>query len=116
MEHYEFENLIAFNIKETLGYVSNAVNVKHILNKKTGTLMALALDYGKVYEPKVSAFSTFIHVVEGKAEVVLNDLSSYMQNGDSMIIPGHTVFTIEANQRFKMLFIVLESGCDHLKT
>ncbi|WAC03102.1 cupin [Lacinutrix neustonica] len=116
MEHYEFENLIAFNIKDTLDYVSNSVNIKHILNKKTGNIMAMSLDYGKVYQPTVSSFSTFLHVIEGKAEVVLNNLSSYMQNGDSMIIPSQTVYTIEANQRFKMLFIVLESGCDDLKS
>ncbi|HZW63429.1 MAG TPA: cupin [Flavobacteriaceae bacterium] len=115
MENYEFERLIAFNIKDKLKYVSNTVVIKHILNEKTGNIMALALDYGKVYKPKATAFSTFIKVIEGKAEIVVDNVSTYLQNNDSMIIPGHTIYTIEANQRFKMLSIILKSGYDDLE-
>jgi len=49
MKNYEFEILKAFNISDKLEYVSNTIIVKHILNEKTGNIMALALDYGKVY-------------------------------------------------------------------
>ena len=114
MENYEFERLIAFNIKDKLTYVSNAVVIKHILNEKTGNIMALAVDYGKVFKPESTPFSTFIKVIEGKAEVVIDDISTYLLSGYSMIIPGHTSYTIEANQRFKMLSIILKSGYDSL--
>ncbi len=114
MENYEFENLTAFNIGDKLRYVPNTIVVKHILNKKTGNIMALALDYGKVYKPKLTPFSTFINVIEGKAEFVLDNLSTYLQTNDSMIIPGHVSYTLEANQRFKMLSIILKSGYDDL--
>ncbi|MCB0425890.1 MAG: cupin [Flavobacteriaceae bacterium] len=115
MENYEFEKLIAFNIKEKLKYVSNTVVIKHILNEKTGNIMALAVDYGKVFKPGPTPFSTFIKVIEGKAEVVIDDISTYLLNGYSMIIPGHTSYTIEANQRFKMLSIILKTGYDSLE-
>lgn len=115
MENYEFENLKAFNIKDELKYTSNTIVVKHILNKKTGNIKALALDFGKVYNPKPTPFSTFINVIEGKAEVVLENLSTYLQVNDSMIIPGHVSYTIEANQKFKMLLIILKSGYEDLE-
>ena len=116
MEHYEFESLTPFNIKETLAYVSNSIVIKHILNAPTGNIMVLALDYGKVYEPKGTPFSTFIKVLEGKAEVVIDNVSTYFQNGDCMIVPGHVAYTIEANERFKMLTIVLKSSSGALES
>lgn len=115
MENFEFEKLKSFNIKDKLVYASNAIVIKHILNKKTGNIMALAVDYGKVFKPKYSPFSTFINVIDGKAEVVIEDISTYMLKGYSMIIPGHTHYTIEANQRFKMLLIILKSGYEDLE-
>ncbi|KJD34990.1 hypothetical protein PW52_12910 [Tamlana sedimentorum] len=115
MNNYEFENLKAFNISDKLKYVSNTIIVKHILNKKTGNIKALALDYGKVYKPKLTPFSTFVNVIEGKAEIVVEDISTYLQENDSMIIPGHILYTIEANERFKMLSIILKSGYDDLE-
>lgn len=115
MENNEFEKLIAFNIKDKLNYVSNSVEIKTILYEKTGNIIALALDYGKTYRPQPSPYSTFIKVIEGKAEVVIDDQSAYLQYEESMIIPSHTRYTIEANQRFKMLLIILKSGYDEIE-
>ena len=115
MENYEFEKLVAFNINDVLEYVSNTIVIKHILKEKTGNIMALALDYGKVYNPRPSPFSTFVTILEGKAEIVVDNVSSYLQNDDSMIIPGHVNYTIEANEKFKMLSIILKSGYEDLE-
>lgn len=115
MENNEFEKLIAFNIKDKLKYESNSVVAKTIIYEKTGNILALALDFGKTYRPQTSPYSTLIKVIEGKAEVVINNQSAYLQYEESMIIPGNTQYTIEANQRFKMLLIILKSGYDDLE-
>ncbi|RAV30960.1 cupin domain-containing protein [Sinomicrobium soli] len=112
MENPEFKKSIAFRIKDKLNYISNTIVTKYILNEKTGNIMAMAIDYGKVYIPKTTPFSTFVQVIEGEAEVVINEQSTYLQNGDCMIIPGSTPHTIEANRRFKMLSVILKSGYD----
>ncbi|WP_408024704.1 cupin domain-containing protein [Tenacibaculum sediminilitoris] len=109
MKNNEFKKLISYNIKDKLDYVSNTVVIKHIPYEETNDIMVLALDYGKVYKPKPTPFSTFIQVIEGKAEVLVDDVFTNLQNGDSMIIPGNTVSTIEAHQRFKMLSIILKN-------
>ena len=112
MENYEFEKLVPFNMEEMLKYESNSVVLKHILNEKTGNIKALALDYGKVYEPKPTPFSTFIKIMDGKAELVAANVSTFLKKNDAIIIPGHTEYTMEANERFKMLSIILKSGSD----
>jgi mannose-6-phosphate isomerase-like protein (cupin superfamily) len=41
----------------------------------------------------------------GKAEVVINNNSTFMQKGDSILIPGTVNSSIEANRPFKMLCV-----------
>ena len=110
MNNAEFDKLIAFNVAEKLNYISNTIVVKDILNEHSGTIQAMAFDFGKVLTCPPNPFDTFIQIIEGKAEIVIDDISTYLLSGDSIIIPGHTANTIEANQRFKMLSIVLKSG------
>lgn len=112
MENCEFEKLIAFNIKDKLNYVSNSIQIMNILYEKTGNIIALALDYGKTYRPPDTPYSTFIKVIDGKAKVVIEGQSAYLQYEESMIIPGYTKYIVEANKRFKMLLIILKSGYD----
>ncbi|WP_133536655.1 cupin domain-containing protein [Tenacibaculum caenipelagi] len=108
MKNNEFTKLISYNIKDKLHYVSNTVVIKHIEYEETNDIIVLALDYGKVYKPKPTTYSTFIQVIEGEAEVLVDKVFTYLKNGDSMIIPGNTVSVIKAHQRFKMLSIILK--------
>jgi|SRR5690606_3646372 len=110
MKNYEFESLIPFNIKEKIKYVSNRIMIKHILSEEAGTIMALAVDYGKVYKPDTIAFITFLRVLEGKAEIVVDNISTFMQEDDCIIVPAHTPFSLEANHRFKIVLIVLKNS------
>ncbi len=59
---------------------------------------------------KISPFDTFIQVIEGRAEVVIDDKSNLLETGSSIIIPAHTRNTIKANERFKMISTVIKSG------
>ena len=109
MENYEFETLVGFTIKNKLKYISNEIVIKYILKNETGTVMVMAVDFGKIYNPEPSNYSTFILVLEGKAEIVVDEVPTFLQNDDAMIIPGDTIYTVEANERFKMLYIILNN-------
>lgn len=108
MKNDEFKKLISYNIKDKLHYVSNTIVIEHISYAETNDIIVLALDYGKIYKPEPTPFSTFIQVIEGSSEVLVDEVFTNLQNGDSMIIPGNTASTIEAHQRFKMLSIILK--------
>ena len=63
---------------------------------------------------KISPFDTFIQVIDGKAEVVIDDVSSLLNVGESIIIPAHTSNTIKANVRFKMISTTIKSGYEEV--
>ena len=103
MENGEFEESITFNLADILEFKSNAIVVKNIMVENNCVIQAFVFDYGKVQSYEKSPFSRFIHIIEGKAEVVINDNSTFMQKGDSILIPGHSTSSIEANHKFKMI-------------
>lgn len=101
-----------FIVVEILEYIPNSVLIKTIIRKTTGNVSAVSFDSGEALTEKITPYDTFIQVIDGQAEVVINDISHVLDVGQSIIIPAHTRNTINANVRFKMLSTIIKSGYD----
>ena len=102
-ENIEFEEAITFNLSSLIDYNSNDIVVKNILIRNAVVIQYLLFDYGKVQAFKKSPFLRFLYIEEGKAEVFIKNNSTFLQKGDSILIPGNVESSIEANHPFKML-------------
>jgi quercetin dioxygenase-like cupin family protein len=110
MDSLEIENSKGFIIAEMLEYIPNSVVIKTILRKITGNITALAFDSGEVLTDKTSRFDNLLQVIEGKAEVIIDEKLHCLTKGDSIIIPAHSHSAIKANERFKMISTIIKSG------
>jgi quercetin dioxygenase-like cupin family protein len=110
MDNNEVEKAKAFIIVEIIEYVSNSVVIKTIVKKTTGNISAVSIDGGEVLTKKIIPFDTFIQIIDGKAEIVIDGISNELDTGQSIIIPAHTSNIVKANQRFKMISTVIKSG------
>jgi quercetin dioxygenase-like cupin family protein len=110
MQNQEHEKSKVFIIVEIIEYVPNSVVIKTIIKKTTGNVSAVSFDSGEALTEKISPFDTFIQVIDGRAEVVIDDKSNLLETGASIIIPAHTRNTFKANERFKMISTVIKSG------
>jgi len=106
----ELEDSKPYIIVKIIEYVPNAVVVKTIIKKSTGNISVMSFDSGEGLEEKVSPFDTFIQIIEGEAEVVIDSVSNYLHTGHGIIIPAHLPNHIKPNERFKMLSTVIKSG------
>ena len=95
---------------EIIEYVPNSVVSKTIIRKTTGNISVVAIDTGEALAEKISPFDTFIQIIEGTAEVVIDDQPNILQTGQGIIIPAHTSNVVKANGRFKMISTVIKSG------
>jgi len=109
MEKGEFEESKTFNLADILEFSSNAIVVKNISVQNSCIIQAFAFDFGKVLSHNESPFVRFIHIIEGKAEVVIKGNSTFMQRGDSILIPAYTSSSIEANHKFKMICATIQN-------
>ena len=95
---------------EIIEYVPNSVVTKTIIRKTTGNVSVVAIDTGEALAEKISPFDTFIQIIEGTAEVVIDENKNILKTGEGIIIPAHTSNNIIANQRFKMISTTIKSG------
>jgi quercetin dioxygenase-like cupin family protein len=110
MEPSELQKSKVFVTVEILEYVPNSVVIKTIVKKTTGNVSAVSFDSGEALTDKMTAFDTYIQVIDGAAEIVIDNISKMLQTGEGIIIPAHTRNTIKANVRFKMISTTIKSG------
>jgi quercetin dioxygenase-like cupin family protein len=106
----EIEKSMTHILIDILAYVPNSTISKTIISKTTGTISVFAIDTGEIQAEKVSPFDTFIQIIEGTAEVIIEDKFNTLQAGQGIIIPAHASHIIKANERFKMISTIIKSG------
>lgn len=112
IESNEQEKNKTFIILEIIEYVPNSVVIKTIIKKTTGNVTVSSFDTGEALTEKTSPFDSFIQVIDGNAEIVINGESHLLDTGKSIIIPAHSSHIIKANNRFKIISTVIKSGYD----
>lgn len=115
MENPEVEKSKVFIIVEILEYIPNSVVIKTIIKKTTGNVSAVSFDSGENLKGRVSPFDTFIQIIDGKAEIIIENQSHTLETGQSIIIPAHSQNTIKANVRFKMISTTIKSGYEEIE-
>ena len=110
MDHVEIEKSKAFITVEIIEYVPNAVVIKTIIKKTTGNVTAVSCDSGEHLTEKISPFDTFIQIIEGCAEILIDENSQTLETGQSIIIPAHSKSSIKANEPFKLISTIIKSG------
>ncbi len=97
-------------IVEIIEYVPNAVVSKTIIKKTTGNITVTSLDTGEELAEKTSPFDTYIQVIDGAAEIIIDEKTYLLRVGNGIVIPAHTSHCINANEQFKMISTVIKSG------
>src|SRR6187402_1610441 len=97
-------------IVEIIEYAPHAGVTKTIIKKKTGhTLVSSLFDASEELVKKMSRFYTYIQIVEGTVDVVINDKNYKLRLGEGIAIPAHTSHRFKANEQFKMISTVIKS-------
>lgn len=114
MENNEIKKAQVQSVDKIIDYIPNSVVIKSIIKKPTGNISVAALDAGEVLAGKISPFDNFVQVIDGHAEIVIDDNSNLLKTGESIIIPAHSSNTTKANVRFKMLSTIIKSGYEEV--
>jgi quercetin dioxygenase-like cupin family protein len=97
-------------IVEIIQYIPNAVLSKTIIKKTTGNITASSFDAGEELQEKTSPFDNYIQIIDGSAEIFINDKKHCLLLGEGIIIPAHAKHSFNANVQFKMISTIIKSG------
>ena len=109
-ENKQLEKEMAHVIVEIIEYVTNAVVSKTIVKKTTGNVTVSSFDTGEELAEKASPFDNFIQIIDGTAELLIEDKKFKLKLGDGIIIPAHTMHCFNAIEQFKMISTIIKSG------
>ena len=110
MDTYEIGKSEVLITVEIIEYVPNSVVIKTILKKSTGNISVMSVDSGEGLTEKTTPFDTFVQIIDGQAEIVINGKSHLLITGQSIVIPAHAPNLIKPNGRFKMIQTIIKSG------
>ncbi len=113
-ENREIEKSKVYITVEIIEYIPNSVVIKTILRKSTGNISVMSFDSGEGLTEKKTPFDTFIQLIDGEAEIVIDGITHSLKTGGAIVIPAHSSNTIKANGRFKLIQTIIKSGYDQL--
>ncbi|MDR6804232.1 quercetin dioxygenase-like cupin family protein [Dyadobacter sp. BE34] len=109
-DNEELAKAKAHIIVEIIEYVPNAVLSRTIIKKTTGNVTVSAFDAGEEIAEKSSAFDTYIQIIDGSAEIIIDGKKHQLARGQGIIIPAHQRNSFCAKEPFKMISTVIKSG------
>lgn len=101
-------------IVEIIEYVPKSVVSKTIIKKTSGNISVSSFDTGEELAEKTAPFDTYIQIIDGSAEVIINDKQYVLKLGEGIVIPANASHSINANEQFKMISTVIKSDADEL--
>lgn len=97
-------------IVKVIEYIPNAVLSKTIIKKITGNITLSSFDEGEELEEKTSPFDIFIQIIDGSAEITINEKVFKLKIGEGIVIPAHSIHSFNANEKFKMISTLIKCG------
>lgn len=106
----ELEKAKLHIIVEIIEYMPNAVVSRTIIKKTTANVTVTSFDVGEELDEKISAFDTYIQIIDGVAEIIIDSKTYKLRLGEGIIIPAHSKHQFNANEQFKMISTVIKYG------
>ena len=102
-----------FGQKEELAklveYQKDSIVSKEIIRKEKGTVTLFAFDNGQGLSEHTAPFDALVYLLDGKAEITIDDKSQILKTGDIIIMPANKRHALNAQESFKMILIMIRA-------
>jgi len=97
-------------ILEIVEYVPDSIICKTIIKNRSGKLSVVSFDEGEKFCEKTTEFDTYVQIIDGKAEITINNKDCILNLGESMVIPINTLYCFKDNNQFKMILTIIKNS------
>ena len=99
----------AVNLAGLVEYQAGSVVSREVVKKPTGTVTVFAFDAGQGLSEHTAPFDALVHLLDGEAEITIAGKPIVAKTGDMVIMPANQPHALKAEQRFKMLLVMIRS-------
>lgn len=94
---------------ELVNYHPGSVVSRTLSQTKMGTLTIFAFDEGGELSEHSAPYDATAFVIEGEAEVTIEDQKHKISAGEMLIMPANKLHSVKAIQKFKMILVMIRS-------
>jgi quercetin dioxygenase-like cupin family protein len=104
-------NLIGrpFQYSDLVQYQEGSVVSRTIIKKKTGTVTIFAFDKGEKLSEHTAPFDALVEVIDGEANIIIQGKEHKVLAGQQIIMPADIPHAVIADQRFKMVLVMIRN-------
>lgn len=99
----------ADRVVELANYQEGSVVSRVLIRRSTGDVTLFAFDEGQELSEHTAPFDALVHVLEGRAEIVIAGKPFELGAGEVILMPANRPHALRAISRFKMLLIMIRS-------
>jgi len=96
-----------FNLNDNIEYAIKSVVSKTLLKKNTGNLTLFSFDRGEGLTEHTSPYDAVVYILDGSAQVIIGGRPHAVKTGELFIMPANIPHALQAEERFKMLLIMI---------
>jgi quercetin dioxygenase-like cupin family protein len=108
MEKNSFEQGSTFKFADSTDYAPDGIVSKRVIEMPSGNVSLFAFDKGQRLSEHTAPFAALVQVIEGNAEIIINNVSSKLSAGESIIMPANIPHAVNATERFKMVLTMIK--------
>lgn len=97
------------NIAKMIEYQQGSVVSREIIKKDTGTVTIFAFDNGQGLSEHTAPFDAMVYILEGTAKISISGKENLVKEGEFTIMPANVPHALSAEEKFKMMLIMIKS-------
>ena len=94
-------------LANSIDYSDGGIVSKTLLDKKTGTLTLFSFDVGQGLSEHTSPYDATVQILDGQGILTINGERVVAETGSLVIMPANIPHDVQAEERFKMLLIMI---------
>ena len=96
-------------LKEHIEYSKDSVVSKTLKQNPAGTITLFAFDTGQELSEHSAPFDAVVQIIEGEGHFIIGGEDHNLTEGQLVIMPANVPHAVRAEQRFKMLLVMLRA-------
>jgi len=97
-----------FRFPDSVDYSTDGIVSKRVIDRPVGTVTLFAFDKGQRLSTHSAPFDAMAEVVEGEAEIVIDNTPHKLSTGDTIVMPAGIPHAVNATEKFKMVLTMIK--------
>jgi quercetin dioxygenase-like cupin family protein len=106
---HEIKHSTVMKLIDIVQYQSGSIVSKVLSEKKTGTVTLFSFSKGESLSKHSAPFDAIVNILDGEAEIIIDEKSNSMKAGDIIIMPADIPHAVKAKTNFKMILTMIKS-------